>query len=211
MSEHWEQVWIVPGNHYYHKPNRLLDINNISWQHKIYDNVIIGDNFSTKVDDYKLIMTTLWSLIPSSKYIEFKKRFVDFRKINIIEKHISTNHVKSRNDSNILYPKYYNEMHLACKSWLIDELADNDKCIVMSHTIPSMKLIDKKYNDGHELFAVDMETEILSFPQIKLWVHGHAHNFLDEEVGECRLVRNPHGLQHESHDYMADYVIEFKM
>jgi hypothetical protein len=42
-------------------------------------------------------------------------------------------------------------------------------------------------------YASDVSEDILDNENIKYWVHGHIHDPVDYEVGNCRVMSNPKG------------------
>ena len=67
--------------------------------------------------------------------------------------------------------------------------------IVLTHHAPSGKSISPEYvnEDTNPLYASDFSEFILDNPKIKYWCHGHIHSNSDYNIGNTRILCNPHG------------------
>ena len=74
---------------------------------------------------------------------------------------------------------------------------EGEPTVVVTHHAPSFLSVAEKYAAEREMnggFASDLNDFILDHPQIKLWVHGHAHTSFDYMLGnDTRIVCNPKG------------------
>lgn len=112
--------------------------------------------------------------------------------------------------------------HLASRTWLENELRREfvGKTVVISHHAPHRLSVHRKYV-GHPLtpaFASDL-SDLMH--RTDLWIHGHAHDSFDYQVGRCRVVSNPAGyslsrrgsfsgresLKLENPGYQASYLV----
>jgi hypothetical protein len=112
--------------------------------------------------------------------------------------------------------------HLASRTWLEGELRREfiGKTVVISHHAPHRLSVHRKYV-GHPLtpaFASDL-ADLMH--RADLWIHGHAHDSFDYQVGRCRVVSNPAGyalnlrdilsghesLKLENPEYRASYLV----
>lgn len=71
--------------------------------------------------------------------------------------------------------------------------------VVVTHHAPSVQSIHPRYRDGallNHAFASDLDY-LVEGSGAALWVHGHTHDVSDYEIGETRVLCNPHGYPHE--------------
>lgn len=97
--------------------------------------------------------------------------------------------------------------HLA-KTWLTEELGKPfaGKTIVVTHHSPCPVVVGSKH-DGHLNAAYTNDWPRL-IEQADLWVFGHTHEFVDVELGGCRVVSNPRGYPRESTGFDPAFEIE---
>ncbi|KPZ12003.1 metallophosphoesterase [Pseudomonas syringae group genomosp. 3] len=97
--------------------------------------------------------------------------------------------------------------HIA-KAWLAKELAKpfEGKTIVVSHHSPSSAVVGSKH-EGHLNAAYTNDWPQL-IQQADLWVFGHTHEYIDVELGGCRIVSNPRGYPGESTGFDPFFEIE---
>lgn len=76
----------------------------------------------------------------------------------------------------------------------LEEYPDKN-IIIATHFAPSSASVPPQYrmSVNNRFFHADLEDIILDNPNIKLWAHGHMHNFCDYKIGDCRVVCNPRG------------------
>ena len=75
---------------------------------------------------------------------------------------------------------------------------EEEKFVVVGHHAPSKKSTKPKYEKDYLLngaYSSDLSEFILDHPQIKLWTHGHTHDFFDYMIGNTRIVCNPRGYE----------------
>lgn len=79
--------------------------------------------------------------------------------------------------------------------------------IILSHWIPSPRLIDGKYigDRVNPYYACCMD-EFFA-PQIPLWIHGHSHQCTDVVLDGTRHIRNPRGYPTEVTGWNPNLVI----
>lgn len=94
------------------------------------------------------------------------------------------------------------------KAWLTEELGKpfNGKTIVVTHHSPSPAVVGSKH-EGHLNAAYTNDWQGL-IPLANLWVFGHTHEFVDVELGGCRIVSNPRGYPRESTGFNPNFEIE---
>ncbi len=127
----------------------------------------------------------------------------------------------SMNDSRQIYveggqnalPCDMREWHEADKAWLEKEIlraeVAQEDLIVLTHHLPTYKLVHRKY-EGHPLnfcFAVNLEQ--LMRPPVRAWLCGHSHTGSEVTVNGVRCSLNPHGYPGEpGTGYSREKVLE---
>lgn len=88
----------------------------------------------------------------------------------------------------------------------------NSKIVILTHHAPSAKSIPSKYMDSYIscAYASNLEEFIKSHDNIKLWVHGHCHEFKDYMISQCRVVCNPYGYKQygEKTGFKKNFIVE---
>ncbi|MEJ8814270.1 metallophosphoesterase [Variovorax ureilyticus] len=87
------------------------------------------------------------------------------------------------------------QIHRRHRSWLRRKLAEPFKgsTVVVTHHAPHRKSLAPRYAEDWSSggFVNEMLPEFFEVPV--LWVHGHAHDSFDYQIGNCRVVSNPRG------------------
>lgn len=77
--------------------------------------------------------------------------------------------------------------------WLETQLdTQSGKCVVVTHTAPSLRSIAAQYQADllSAAFASNLDHVV---ERARLWVHGHTHIGRDYQLGGCRVIGNPRG------------------
>ena len=74
----------------------------------------------------------------------------------------------------------------------------NSKCIVITHHLPTFKVIHSKYKDSIELnsFFASNSDELISDPVI-YWIYGHTHTASSHNINGVKVLCNPKGYPNE--------------
>lgn len=98
---------------------------------------------------------------------------------------------------------------------IIEEYAQKHpgiKVVIMTHHAPSIKsMVFRGYESAViSAYISDLENFIIEHPEIKLWCHGHLHQYCDYKIGECRVVSNPRGyiMHKEDIDFRNNFIVE---
>ena len=104
--------------------------------------------------------------------------------------------------------------HAAHRAFIEAELESAASCgltpVVITHHAPSPRCIRPRFADSrlNAGFASDLDAVIARY-QPPLWVHGHLHDRVDEQLGETRVVCNPGGYDRaEGHAFDPAFVVE---
>jgi len=177
-SEKFKHTYFVLGNHEFYDIKRRYTMadqkRRIRCVIQHYANVRLLDNDAAIMNGFVILGTTLWS------------RPLDCLKYEIND----YNYIKIRPDLE-LNPADVRDFHQRNVAWLESKLLDHkDKdVIVISHHVPSFKLL-KQANNLASAFASCCENLIHSNPNLKLWIFGHSHDSVDEQINQCRCVSN---------------------
>ena len=181
------KAFVVPGNHEYYNKNKTIQQTNDFMKNYFqkFNNISFLNNEYEIYEDYCFIGTTLWSKI--------------------------TNPVCTIND---VYQiphfdyKQYNELNQECIKFLEDTLQKddigNDKCIIITHHMPSSSLIHIKYKTPDMLpynqwFYCDMDGFIETYrDKIKSWIYGHTHTPSNTIIHQIPFLCNPIGYPNEN-------------
>lgn len=96
--------------------------------------------------------------------------------------------------------KEYISLHHDHLQWLDQNIDRND--IVVTHHLPSFKLVHPDYQDSpiNTAFATDMDNLILD-KQPQLWICGHTHKPMHAQIGTTVLLCNPVGYPGENQHF----------
>jgi DNA repair exonuclease SbcCD nuclease subunit len=196
-SEEYEKTFIITGNHeYYQHKNKsnLLTINDTNDLIKNitskYNNIWFLNNDHHVLDDKKIILgTTLWTNIPEQYRYYAKRSMNDYKQSYYLKDEYLEN----------ITPNYTSLLHEDNVKWLKERLEEfkDKEVIIMTHHLPSFKMIAKKYQNNpiNYCFATDLE-DLLS-PNIKYWISGHTHDPIDVKIKNVRCIVNPFGYKAE--------------
>lgn len=198
----YKKIIQIPGNHEYYfgevafaYPDYIKELSK---------NHILANNKSLIIGDVKFILSTLWSRIPAESSTFIQNRLNDYRTI----------YYQKDNKKILIDTGITNKYHLSSLDYIRKELEKDfdGKIVVVTHHLPSFDCVSLEFR-GNELtfaFASGLEKLIERFPKIKLWIHGHSHDFKEVKIGETRVIRNPLGYinQREQKDFKRDFVVE---
>lgn len=169
----FEKVFYVTGNHEYYTSSIYDTEYDVSLLEKKYSNFIyLHKGVIHQLEDCRVIGCTLWSHPTAKAYYMM-------------------------NDGNYIQDfSVYMErgMHNEDKTWLNENITD--KCIVMTHHMPSFKLIAEKYKKYDPTGFASHCDELVK--RTKVWIYGHTHTASDIMLDGCRCICNPHGYPGEN-------------
>lgn len=187
-------IWLL-GNHEYYNgnikrtPEKIrakldsLEVGNVS--------VVVKDTVC--IDDVVFVCAVLWTDFNGQNPVVMMAAaggMNDYRKIRCGPDSIPW---KRKITPNFIYVTHKDHL-----SFIKDQVAQHSdkKVVVVTHHAPSLKSIDPQYythNLNHCYF-----TELHDFiydSDIKLWAHGHTHNFVEYDINGTQVVCNPRGYQ----------------
>ncbi len=199
VSEDFNQVIVVPGNHELYK---FFDINELrnGWQLEIRHNVRVCYNSVIALnEETDLIASTLWAHIsPSEEYLT-ERCVSDFKRI--------------RNGEFRLSAQRFNEEHEVCRNFIEKAVSESnaERIVVATHHVPSFALMAEEFKDSsiNGAFTVEL-AGMIAESRINCWIYGHSHRNIDKMIGSTRCVSNQLGYvsQNEHNTFRRDAVTE---
>ncbi len=196
----WKTIIEVPGNHDHYKlsvdwkfaseadeghrsfvseDNRAFEKpHNHSYLHNYYKDINVDNR------TIRFICSTLWSKIVYNCH-GIIRGMNDYRVIKGYTVDIN------------------NQRHEECVRWLdktLTDAPDDFTCIVVTHHLPLMSLIDSEYthNSLNEAYATDLYPLVTKhMGKIKVWAMGHCHKFRYDQESGIHFIRNPLGYPPE--------------
>lgn len=200
LSDNWNYIIYVPGNHEFYFSNIQTTVSRIKDNLDYLSNIIVLDNDVVSIDGIRYIGSTLWSDMDKNNpivKISCKKDIYDFRCIfKDYNKILNPDDTLELFNNNV---KFINDML---------SLSDKDEVnVILTHHAPSYKSVSELYIGDicNGAFVSSLEDIILDNPSIKVWAHGHTHNYVDYNIGECRVIANPYGYRGEVYKKERDY------
>ncbi len=200
-SGKYDLILSTMGNHEFF--DRSVDFAYPHYRENISHNHFHLNNETYIYKNVKFVVSALWTdiIIEEAELIE--KRMNDYRMIREGEENpvlITTETTKKLHDISIEFLRN-----------AVKEDFDG-RIVIMSHHLPSFQSIDREflYSGINSAYATDLDKFIADNPKIKLWVHGHSHNFHEIKIGGCRVLRNPMGyvLFNQQKDFKRDCFVE---
>lgn len=199
VSEDFNQVIVVPGNHELYK---FFDINELrnGWQLEIRHNVRVCYNSVIALnEETDLIASTLWAHIPPSEEYLTERCVSDFKRI--------------RNGEFRLSAQRFNEEHEVCRNFIEKAVSESnaERIVVATHHVPSFALMAEEFKDSsiNGAFTVEL-AGMIAESRINCWIYGHSHRNIDKMIGSTRCVSNQLGyvFQNEHNTFRRDAVTE---
>lgn len=188
LADNFKTTYWIPGNHEYYRSDASERSGTLN--EKIRSNVLLINNQSVKINNTKLIFTTLWSHISPVHEWKIQKNMSDFHVITYQGQKFSTD--------------IFNQLHEECRTFLVSALQEDNVCdtIVVSHHVPTLINYPQRYDESllNEAFVVEL-SDLIKSSGIDYWIYGHTHsNTTDFEVGKTRMITNQLGyIEYNEH------------
>jgi predicted phosphodiesterase len=196
VSKYYAKVFVITGNHEYYQSShknydkrigksfgrRLISIESI-------DNMI--ELITSSLLNVRFLGCTLWSTSDSTltKYINDYEYITDMTATKC------------------------NELNSYDINWLHNQLImkgdDYDQTIVITHHLPSYKLIDDIYKNHplNTFFANHLDHLV---EKADIWICGHSHKAKHITIGTCECYLNPVGYYEEQTGYNITLTLELQ-
>ena len=172
--KNYKKVFYVMGNHeHYGWDYKLSEM----WLRKCLPvGITLLNNEVCNYEGINFIGTTLWA-----GYNNCEGLMSDFKQITVDDKPLTEEFLREENNKNIEFLK--------------NTIPSLDNVVVISHHSPSMLSVDdsRKELGVSEGYANHLESFIEDNNQIQYWFHGHLHDSLNYNIGECNVICNPRG------------------
>lgn len=185
--KYFDDVIFVPGNHDFYEGEYHKTL--VYWRTlcALTPNLHYMHNDVLELNGVRFIGTTLWT--PGNDM-----RMNDFACIT--------------RGKRLLHWTDTNEFHKDAVEFLLNMIPTAD--VVITHHAPIQECVRPKYyNDPINVMFHANLNPIIEDNDIKLWLHGHMHDFIDIEYANTRIVCNPRGyVGYEAKDDYAPFVVE---
>ena len=199
LSKRFKHVIMIPGNHTYYNTAGICGKEEEFWKDKkIPKNVHYLDDTVKVIDDVAFIGSCLWTSfndLDPLAMVHAARSMNDF--ICVKKRNYEVNGVYGTViNSSKLKPedtvyKHYNSVAFIKKSL---ELYQSNKCIVVTHHMPSELSVNEKFAGDllNYAYFTDLSEIMLDWKPL-YWVHGHTHDSCDYVIGDTRIICNPLG------------------
>lgn len=208
MSKYYAKIFIVAGNHEYFRGYRKRSDCEI--EKDINDVVFSMDETDACIDKFTKSLPNVYFMQRNS-IIYNRVRFLGCTLWTRSNLSLS----QGVNDYTYIPDFTVNrceELHARDVKWLTGQLnLDNDgtydKTIVITHHIPSEKLINEKYhgNPKNILYCDNLDHLVI---RADIWVCGHTHMANHITIEKCECYTNPIGYIGEISNYNPNFVVE---
>lgn len=196
-SSKFKEVYWVPGNHEFYNfglEKKATRDEKLAMCQKICDgfrNVHFMHRKVRQVPGWNVRIAgcTMWTQLDPENDMRVIQGMNDVRQIFV------------ENEKNAM-PNDFRHWHDDDREWLADEISRatvaQESMIVLTHHLPSYKLIHSKYQ-GHPLnfcFATDLEQ--MMKPPVRGWLCGHSHTSSEIKINGVQCGLNPFGYPGES-------------
>lgn len=205
ISKMYKYIYFVPGNHEYYShyeipdccfseidyiiEEKLKNFKNVYFLQKNYielDNIIIGGATMWCETNKDLINHPHAKILTNDCFMKLKNKYIPvlskIKKINKIHTRWLEDFIKISNEK-------------------------NKKVIVLTHYLPSIKCINKKYKFSpiNEFYYTSCDH---LFKRVDYWIAGHTHHSLHIKEDGCHIIINPVGTpDEETSNYNKSLVI----
>jgi predicted phosphodiesterase len=195
VSTQWDHVFYVAGNHeYYTHHESISEIQDtIKSAVAPYKNIHYlsksNPSFYFPEENVAILGTTLWTHIPDEMQKEAKYGMNDFKLI-------------SQTKDARLTPSAVSDMHRDEYKLLETQInywgARDANVVVITHHMPSYKLISPRYAASPLNCCFASNCEALFQPWVRAWIYGHTHNASTGVLGSGTIAAiNARGYPHE--------------
>jgi len=197
-------VIYVLGNHEYYKGSYPKTLHKIKEAAKD-SNIFVLENSFVDIEGMRFHGATLWT--------DFSI-FGNPVKYGMICQSVMNDYKKIRRDPSYSKMRTVDifKIHQLSKLWLQESLeeAKGMKNIVVTHHAPSIHSVPEHYKNDPvtSAYASDLE-DMIREHQPLYWIHGHIHTPSKYEIGNTKIICNPHGYIDEKYNgYEKELIIE---
>lgn len=182
LSNNYENVFFVPGNHEYDCSPLYSDEKVKKWDLYMQDILSKYKNIHFMQEKvFQLDSTTL--IVGCTMWSHLHKKCNEYTDSDIFRKYIAR----------------HNEEHYKHVKFIRENIQSNHKIIVLTHYVPNKKLIEDKYKNIERpytdeqgvssFFATDLET-LTQNTNITTWICGHSHSIMNMKINGISYLMN---------------------
>jgi predicted phosphodiesterase len=184
---YYNKVFYVMGNHEHYGYNFTRTYNKL--KDHLPRSITLLENETVFYNNWAFMGATMWTDFHMGNPIDMLEAQMSMSDYAIIR--YGGNYRK-------LLPNDTYNTHQLTKMWLsneLKELAPNVNVCVISHHGPSALSTNPKWRgDGlNSAYTSNLEYFMETYPNIRLWCHGHTHDSHDYIINETRVICNPRG------------------
>lgn len=183
VAKAYSKVFYVPGNHEHYNGDFKITTKLLKQSLRCFENISVLETSSEYYEGWHFVGATLWTSFLDSPVERFKMADVmnDFRGA------IRVGPTYSRLTTDLIYKTHSESLY-----WMERALPTlRGPVFVITHHAPTLlSATNPAYTQYNSAYCNRLEEFILSHPGIKFWAHGHLHDRVEYEVGECRVVNN---------------------
>lgn len=203
MSETWEHVLYVLGNHEFY--GATLSNSMISYVKRVLKplkNITVLEKESIQIMDTLFVGTTLWSGMENRNPVvenACRQAISDYTYIRMSDQ---------RGFGRAIQPLDTVNQFTKNVKFLRKTLQSVDSSVVvLTHHAPSYLSVSESFKGSlyNGAFVSDLDNLILDHQQIRVWAHGHVHSEHNYRLGDCRIVCHPLGYRRELYRDSRDY------
>lgn len=176
-NDGFDKIFMIAGNHEYYDQKHTMEETNLLIYDIIdrnkFNKISFLNNSGTKYKDLYFIGTTLWSKIDDTRM----KRFTSIHDMTVDK---------------------YNFLHAQSYQYVKQEMQRQNNIVLITHHLPSYKLIHKDYNQSRYLQYYASNSDDLITEPIKAIIHGHTHRAHKLKINDIPIVCNPIGYPDET-------------
>lgn len=202
ISPMYEKIFYIPGNHEYYNDNWIKYTRTEMYQKLVeivneFPNIILMNNNTFELDEFKIIGTTLWTKVPSHARRNVKQQINDYRCIGSdIDKGTYAKYPITIDETNT-----WNKESV---EWLKNELITDKPCIVLTHHAPLYNnRISGNYTSRPEFTSSNIcsafqnDLSLIIKTPIRVWLYGHTHHSSIFEYNNVIIATNQLGYSCE--------------
>ena len=177
--DNYNRVYYVVGNHEYYFGDLKTSLTELS--EFLPTGVILLNNSKDEHEGWTFVGSTLWSNFNGADTVQMLDAQYSMNDYNLI-KYGRTKCV----------PGDILNLHDTTMDYLESVVQDSEKVFVVTHHAPSLQSIVSSRTDKlRYAYSSDLEEFIRSYPNIAVWAHGHTHDSVDYNVGNCQSSFEP--------------------
>jgi Icc-related predicted phosphoesterase len=183
ISDHYKQVFWIPGNHEYYYKNLTEFPNPLNL--KLRSNIRIVNNTELEFEGIRFVFSTLWSEISAHNQKRIEQSISDFECIQNRKRKFNT--------------QDFNTLHAGSLDFIKQSLQNfHSGTVVVSHHVPSPLCNSSFHNNSpiNEAFCSNL-TDFIENCDANFWIYGHSHfNQKPIYIGKTILLTNQLGYVH---------------